>query len=536
MGLGCVLEVDVNGEEVFLVDKKILSSFSGRLSKLFSKSTMTAGNLKVLFHDLPGGAEAFELMARFCYNSGSISITPSNVCLLHCIAHFMEMTEGLSGSSPNLIEQTEKTLEGIAYWTWSEILITLKQCQNLFPVVHSLGILKKCLDSLVGRIALVSDISPSTSSPDSSTGFRFSCDTRSTESTKNSYNRNSWFEDLAVLNIHIIEKMIETMIFRNIDQVIISRFLFYFLKFQLSKSPSSEKCKIMEIVVELLFSLDNCSVSCKGLFGILQVASNANISKCHRSRLENMIGLLLDQATLDNLLVPAPIGVKFLYDVNLVMRFLRSFLANKGPISLTRLRKIGRLMDMYIAEVAPDPCLKPSKFIALLMALPDSARDIYDGIYQAVDMYLEVHTGLSEKEKMKICCALNYQKLSSDACQHLVQNPRFPSRTATQALLLHRSKFKNLLQDTDHPKSFNTSPCTYGDKASAKNEKQIALYADKLCLTVESEKIKSHLQGMQWRVMELEKVCKRLQTRMGKLMKAKIPSPGNPKSLPKMCR
>lgn len=137
---------------------------------------------------------------------------------------------------------------------------------------------------------------------------------------------------------------------------------------------------------------------------------------------------------------------------------------------------------------------------------------------------------------MKICCALNYQKLSSDACKHLAQNPRFPSRTTIQALLLQRSKLKNFLQDTNPPKSLNTSPCTYGDKASTKNEEQIALYAEKLCLTVESEKIKSHLQGMQWRVMELENVCKKLQTRMGKLMKTKIPSPGNPKSLPKMCR
>lgn len=137
---------------------------------------------------------------------------------------------------------------------------------------------------------------------------------------------------------------------------------------------------------------------------------------------------------------------------------------------------------------------------------------------------------------MKICCALNYQKLSSDACKHLAQNPKFPSRTAIQALLLQRSKLKNLLEDTDHPKSFNTSPCTYDDKASTKNEEQISPYAEKLCLTVESEKIKSHLQRMQWRVMELEKVCKKLQTRVGKLIKTKIPSPGNPKSLPKMCR
>ncbi|KAJ6734366.1 BTB/POZ DOMAIN-CONTAINING PROTEIN [Salix purpurea] len=119
----------------------------------------------------------------------------------------------------------------------------------------------------------------------------------------------------------------------------------------------------------------------------------------------------MDQATLDNLLIPSPHGMNYSYNVNLVLRFLKAFL--HGGISLVspiQLRKVASLMDLYIAEVAPDPCLKPYKFLALAMALPDSARESYDGIYRATDMYLEVHTGLSEEVKMKICCTLNYEK------------------------------------------------------------------------------------------------------------------------------
>nr|DAD38208.1 TPA_asm: hypothetical protein HUJ06_008849 [Nelumbo nucifera] len=104
-----------------------------------------------------------------------------------------------------------------------------------------------------------------------------------------------------------------------------------------------------------------------------------------------MIGSQLDQATLDNLLVPSPPGVAYLYDVNLVLRFLRSFLRGGGCwVFSARLKKVGSLMDLYIAEVAPDSCLKPSKFVALAVALPESARDSHDGIYRAMDMYLEV--------------------------------------------------------------------------------------------------------------------------------------------------
>lgn len=149
---------------------------------------------------------------------------------------------------------------------------------------------------------------------------------------------------------------------------------------------------------------------------------------------------------------------------------------------------------------------------------------------------LQVHKALSEEEKMKICCALNYEKISPDVCKHLAQNPKFPSRAAIQALLSQQSKLKSLLQDTDSVKSSNALSCTNGDEANAKiNDEQIVLHAKRLDLATENEVIKEHLQGMQWRVMELEKVCQKLQTQMGKIMKAKKATPGTPKSLPKLC-
>lgn len=351
-------------------------------------------NFKVIFHDFPGGGENFELVSRFCYNNGIIEINPSNVALLNCAAHFMEMNESVSRQH-NLLEQTEKSLKQISYWSWSELLVALKQCQDLLPAVNSSGILQKCLDSLIGRVALSSgsEVSPypSNSSPDSS-GFRVSCDTRSTESLKNSYSRVTWwFEDLLVLNPNLIEMVVKSMLSRKYDHAIISRFLFYYQKSKFVNATSTEKRKVTESVVELLCFLDQISVSCKSLFGILRIALSLNISKGCRNKLESMIGSQMDQATLDNLLVPSPHGSNHLYDVNLVLRFLKAFLSRGvSKISLICLRRVASLMDLYIAEVAPDPSLRPSKFIALTSALPGSARESYDGIYRAMDIYLEV--------------------------------------------------------------------------------------------------------------------------------------------------
>jgi hypothetical protein len=52
--------------------------------------------------------------------------------------------------------------------------------------------------------------------------------------------------------------------------------------------------------------------------------------------------------------------------------------------------KVGRLMDGYLAEVAPDPYLKLQKFMALIELLPDYARIVDDGLYRAIDIYLKV--------------------------------------------------------------------------------------------------------------------------------------------------
>ncbi|KAJ0111577.1 hypothetical protein Patl1_02101 [Pistacia atlantica] len=550
MAVCCDLEVDINGEETFMVNKQGGAKVSSTdfCSSLLATIVITIfARTKSCFHFtsiLPffaGGTESFELILRFCYNNGKIDITPSNISLLHCAAQFMEMKKSTL-EKPNLLEQTEKSIEEINYWTWSELLGSLKQCQEFLPIANSSGILEKCLGSLVGRLALTSEASPcaSTSSPDSS-GFRFSCDTRSTESLKNSFSRVTWwFEDLIVLGPSLVELVIKSMVGRKIDQVIISRFLFYYQKSKFYTATMEEKSTILEIVIDLLYTLDRSSVSCKSLFGILRVVLSLNIKKSVRSKLESMIGYLMDQATLDNLLIPSPNGTNYLYDVNLVLRFLKAFLHRGGcQASLSSLQKVASLMDLYMAEVAPDPCLKPSKFLALAMALPDSSRDSYDEMYHAIDMYFEVHAGLTEEEKIKICCSLNYEKLSAEACLHLSQNAKFPSKAAVQALISQQFKLKNLLKSTDNTRSCTDSPCSFTETGSKgkkdESNEQVVLYAGMLDVSVDNEKLRAHLQGMQWRVMELEKVCRKMQTQMTKLLKSKASSHSNARSLPKLC-
>ncbi|XP_057527285.1 BTB/POZ domain-containing protein At3g22104 [Amaranthus tricolor] len=535
MDVCCDLQVDVNGEGLFMVDKKRISSFSGRLSKLFGNFVSTESNFKVIFHDFPGGANTFELVARFCYNNGSIEISPMNLSSLHSAAYYMDMSKSVYGSE-NLIEQTQKSLEEIRYWTWSDLLMALKQNQVWNSDIFSSGFVHKCLDSVVERLAMTAETSPcaSSCSPESF-GFRLSCDSRSTESLKtNSTRANWWFEDLLVLNENLIDIVVKSMVSRKLEHKTISRFLFHYQKSKFIDAQSNQKCRIFEIVITNLCCLDHCSVSYKNLMGILRISLNLDISKQTRSRLEGMIGSRIDEATVDDLLIPSPVGMNCLYDVNLILRLVKSFLSSGVAKDCDhRFIRVSHLMDLYLAEVAPDPCLKPSKFIALATALPHSYRDSYDDMYHAMDMYLQVHTDISEEETFKICSTLNYEKLSPETCVELSKNTKFPSRTTVQAILSEQTKLKTLVH-----KSCSSSPFSSYESGpkSRKHEsnRQIVLYNGTIDDVSESEKIRAHLQGMQCRVTELEKVCQQMQTQVAK-MTSKSCENMNVKSLPRFC-
>ncbi|KAK1414543.1 hypothetical protein QVD17_30289 [Tagetes erecta] len=544
----CDLEVDVNGEQIFFLHKNIISSYCGKIRNLFDKSKGVTTNLKVILHDFPGGPESFELVSRFCYNNGKVVINPYNAHRLLCAAYYLEMNETVNGSH-NLLEQTKKSIEEIKFWSWSELLSALKSSLDLVLVSSSSQILKKCLDSIVVRLVFTSETSPScpsSSSPESSV-IRLSTDSKSTESLRSGLLRSTWwFEDLVnILTPNLVKLLVNSIILHKFDHGVTSRFLFYYQKSRFFDASSDEKLEIIETSIDCLSLLDQISVSCKSLFGILRVALKLNVNKVQRNILECMIGSKLDQATLDNLLVPSPHGSNYLYDVNLVLQFVKHFLTAKSGtgVVISELNKVARLIDSYAAEVAPDPRLKPCKFLALINALPQSTRDSYDDIYHAINIYLQVHTSLSDDEKTKILNSLDYMKLSSESCNHLTQNDKLPPRFAALALKAQQCKLENLFRGLEGQKGYVLPP--HQLVATTKDDErreQVVIYAQQVVpyegkedIVHENEKMKAQLQGMQWRVVELEKVCRNMQTQMTKILKSKLSRQTSVKSLPRLC-
>lgn len=390
--------------------QKVISKYCGRLKRVFNQRRRRRHQIKDLeieMDDFPGGPDGFELVLRFCYNNGKIPITVSNVSLLHCCALHLGMDEEMM--CDNLLQQTETFLEGIYCWKWNDLLVSLKSIDLFYDYADSYGLLDKLICALSAKIAQNSDINPfttssssSSSSPEPSSAKRFSSSTKATPETIKSTlpSKAWWFEDLSVLPPKIIEKVVQSLGAYKTENnnLMLTRFLLHYLKTASQTRGrgrnSSEFSGLAETAAYGVILVGKKVFSCRGLFWVLRIVCGFGLGRDCRMELEKLIGGMLELATLDDLLVSGhDMGVY--YDVNLVIRLVRVFVEISGSesddgVSVRKLKKVGRLIDNYLREISPDQNLKISKFLGVAECLPDSARDCFDGVYRAIDFYLEV--------------------------------------------------------------------------------------------------------------------------------------------------
>ncbi|KDP22965.1 hypothetical protein JCGZ_01662 [Jatropha curcas] len=515
----CNLSILVNGEETFFLHEKIVSVYSGKLKKMIKKEKRKNSSV-IEIEDFPGGSDGFELVSRFCYNNGRIEITVSNVCLLHCCAIFLEMTDeklvsncnnNNNNKKKNLLKQTEIFLEGIFYWSWKDTIASLKTCESFFSSADSYGLIQELICGLSAKIAQNSDInllaSSSSSSSSPETAFRLSSSAKTTPESKHkpsfSSGKKWWFDDLSSLSPSIVEKLIKNLGAYGSDNnsLTLTKFILHYLKNRGGmRSGGHEYGGLAETAVYGVSLVGRSAFSCRGLFLILRNLSGFGMSKDCRGKLERLIGNFLDEATLDDLLISGH-HERGVYDVNLVLRLIRIFV-NGEMVSFERMKKVGRLIDQYLGEISPDHNLKMSKFLGVMESLPDSARDCFDGVYKAIDMYLQSHPTLPFEERSRICGCLNYEKLSLEACKDLAKNPRIPPNIAVEALKSQKCQ----LEEDDYN------------------------------MNKDNEDMKINIQKMQRRVGELEKACREMKGQMSWLVKRNvIIAPSHSRTLPRLC-
>lgn len=128
-----------------------LLSRSGVLEKHIGEFSTDDGSICVVqFHDIPGGAKAFELIAKFCYGV-KIELTALNVVGLRCAAEYLQMNEDYG--ERNLISQTEGFLNEV-FGNWADTIKALKTCEEVLQFAEELHIFSRCINSLATKASL----------------------------------------------------------------------------------------------------------------------------------------------------------------------------------------------------------------------------------------------------------------------------------------------------------------------------------------------------------------------------------------------
>lgn len=109
------------------------------------------------------------------------------------------------------------------------------------------------------------------------------------------------------------------------------------------------------------------------------------------------------------------------------------------------------------------------------------------------------------EESSRLCGCLNYNKLTFEVSKELAKNQRIPPRIAMQALISQQR---------------NVPSCEYANDQSEimSSPSQIVLYCedDNGGFLEEKEDVRMNLENMQWRVKELEKLCREMKVQMSK--------------------
>lgn len=407
---------------------------------------------KIVLDDLPGGPEAFELAAKFCYGV-AVDLTATIISGLRCAAEYLEMTEDLEEG--NLIFKTEAFLSYVVLSSWRDSILVLKSCEKLSPWAENLQIVRRCSESIAWKACA------------NPKGIRWQytgkplkvSSPKWNEMKDSSPNRNQqvppdwWFEDVSILRIdHFVRVItaikVKGMRFELIGAAIMhyaAKWLPGFLKEGMdtadeggiggySNGGSSSwkgglhmivagikedsptiQAKDQRMIIESLISIippQKDSVSCSFLLRLLRMANMLKVAPALVTELEKRVGMQFEQANLADLLIPCYIKGDTSYDVDLVQRLLEHFLVQEQMESSSPSRqsipekimyegiqrasnpnakmRVARLVDSYLTEVSRDRNLSLTKFQVLAEALPESARTCDDGLYRAIDSYLKV--------------------------------------------------------------------------------------------------------------------------------------------------
>ncbi|KAK1288235.1 BTB/POZ domain-containing protein NPY1 [Acorus calamus] len=380
------------GEVKFYLHKFPLLSKSNWLQKMVFK-TNEGSNNEIEIKDFPGGPKTFEICAKFCYGM-IVTLSAYNVVAARCAAEYLEMTEDVDKG--NLIYKIEVFLNSSVFRSWKDSIIVLQTTKSLLPWSEELKVIGRCIDSIASKTS----VDPSNVNWSYTYNKRMASSDQIVEDAMRQQQKmvpkDWWIEDICELDIDLYKRVMVAIKSkgRMSGDVIGEALKAYALRWlpNAMESLTSDEYVIrnrtlVETIVWLLPSEKGAGCSCSFLLKLLKVVILVGVGDALREELVNRIALQLDEALVNDLLIPASSPDNTVYDVCLVQSIVDRFFMqeqdsqdldyvgkdDKESEHLTRQRSVltvGKLIDCYLAEVSRDVNLPLSSFIDLSRMIP----------------------------------------------------------------------------------------------------------------------------------------------------------------------
>lgn len=357
----------------------------------------------------------FHLVTRFCYGF-EIQLSSENIVSVLCIAYYLEMSD--DHSSNNLLNKAVTFLEQRVLTSWNETVKALCICSDkILDKLADVGLIEVFLDSLVEK----------------------------------ALNNPRLLQDLITLPLRLYEPLILETCKHNVSmESLVASVCSYAKRWIFEKDSGDEnvsrrKREVIE-AVERLLPHGRGTISCGFLFKSLKESIFLDVCSDCRKGFEVRISKQLDMATAKDLLILSP-KEDGSYDIELLKTILKSFYSNYSVSDFSRFVSVARILEEFLFEAAASHAgLRVETFKALAEIVVAASCDVLrysDGIYSAIDVFLERHRDLIESEKMEACRVLECKKLSPEACEHASNNKKLPLRIVVEVLFVSQMHIRD---------------------------------------------------------------------------------------------
>ncbi|GJN28456.1 hypothetical protein PR202_gb16581 [Eleusine coracana subsp. coracana] len=395
---------------------------------------------------IPGGADAFEKAALYCYGAATVSfdITASNAAPLLCAAAFLDIHQSSSDGN-GLVRRVEEFLAQTGLRTLQNAVAVLRSCERVGPAADELGVARRAADAVALKVCNEA-MFPSSSAPP---GW--------------------WAAELAALSPASFGKVVTALRCRHAGPEVVAGAAAAYAEITLAEvlllddpitTTTTKKEKgagLLEAVVDVLPPASDAPLPAALLCRLLHAAVTVVHAAATTCRdLELRVAAVLDHVTADDLLAVALDAAReHVANTDTIRRVIAAFVERHHQeqqqrnrrASLcgerggggageeeVRMEKVARTVDEVAAELATEAELPVSKFVGVCGAVPRDARASHDYLYRAVDIYLKTHPGLDEIQREKVCSVMDPLRLSYQARLHASQNKRLPLQAVLTAL------------------------------------------------------------------------------------------------------